>query len=79
MEQLAHGYGLVEGPVWIPNRGLAFSDVHGGGVYCLHSLGEVSTLFPHRRGIGGMAARSRIAPLRPDAAVPLKSRTGSAA
>ena len=59
MDQLAHGYGLIEGPVWIPNRGLAFSDVHGGGVYCLHGLGEVSLLFPHRRGIGGMALHER--------------------
>ncbi len=55
MEQLAHGYGLIEGPVWVPGRGLLFSDVHGGGVYCLDARGVVTTVFPHRRGIGGMA------------------------
>ena len=55
MEKLAHGYGLIEGPVWSPDRGLLFSDVHGGGVYCLDAKGAVTTVFPHRRGIGGMA------------------------
>lgn len=55
MEKLAHGYGLIEGPVWLPDRGLLFSDVHGGGVYCLDANGAVTTVFPHRRGIGGMA------------------------
>ncbi|MCY4057454.1 MAG: SMP-30/gluconolactonase/LRE family protein [Gammaproteobacteria bacterium] len=55
MERLAHGYGLVEGPVWVPGRGLMFSDVHGGGVYCLSANGAVATVFPHRRGIGGIA------------------------
>lgn len=55
MERLAHGYGLVEGPVWVPGRGMMFSDVHGGGVHCLSADGEVTTVFPHRRGIGGIA------------------------
>ena len=55
MEKLASGYGLIEGPVWIPGRRLVFSDVHGGGVYCLDDDGEVTVVFPHRRGIGGMA------------------------
>ena len=41
------------------SRGLAFSDVHGGGAYRLHADGQVSTLFPHRRGIGGMALHER--------------------
>ena len=59
MQRLAHGYGLVEGPVWMGSRGLAFSDVHGGGAYRLHADGQVSTLFPHRRGIGGMALHER--------------------
>ncbi|MDE0442070.1 MAG: SMP-30/gluconolactonase/LRE family protein [Gammaproteobacteria bacterium] len=54
MERLAHGYGLVEGPVWVLGKGLMFSDVHGGGVYCL-SDGAVAPVFPHRRGIGGIA------------------------
>lgn len=55
MEPLAKGYGLIEGPVWVPGRGLLFSDVHHGGVFCLGTDGEVSTVFEHRRGIGGMA------------------------
>ncbi len=55
MEELTRGYGLVEAPVWVPGRGLMFSDVHGGGVYCLARDGSVATVFPHRRGIGGMA------------------------
>ena len=55
MEKLAGGYGLIEGPVWDPNRGLLFSDVMFGGVYCLAGDGHVSEVFPHRRGIGGMA------------------------
>ena len=55
MERLAHGYGLVEGPTWISGKGLVFSDVQGGGVHCLTESGEVITVFPHRRGIGGIA------------------------
>ena len=55
MRELTSGYGLIEGPVWVPGRGLMFSDVHGGGVYCLAADGAVTTVFPHRRGIGGMA------------------------
>lgn len=55
METLARGYGLVEGPLWVAGRGLLFSDVLNGGVFCLDSDGNVSTVFEHRRGIGGMA------------------------
>jgi len=55
MEALTRGYGLIEGPVWDPARGLLFSDVLGGGVFCLDVGGSVSTVFEHRRGIGGMA------------------------
>ena len=55
MQRLAHGFTLIEGPVWVSGRGLMFSDVHGGGVYCLGSDGTVETVFPYRRGIGGMA------------------------
>jgi gluconolactonase len=35
VDKLASGYGLIEGPVWDPRRGLIFSDVPNGGVYCL--------------------------------------------
>lgn len=55
MDKLTEGYGLIEGPVWDPGRGLLYSDVMFGGVYCLDRDGKVSTVFEHRRGIGGMA------------------------
>lgn len=55
MEKLSEGYGLVEAPVWDPERGLLFSDVRFGGVFRLDRAGRVSPLFGHRRGIGGMA------------------------
>lgn len=55
METLARGFGLVEGPLWVPGRGLLFSDVLQGGVFCVDGAASVSTVFEHRRGIGGMA------------------------
>ena len=55
MEKLATGYSLVEGPVWDRNRGLVFADVLLGGVFALSEAGDVTTLFEHRRGIGGIA------------------------
>jgi gluconolactonase len=55
MEQIATGYGLIEGPVWDPAKGLYFSDVLNGGVYLLDRGGKVSLAVPKRRGIGGMA------------------------
>lgn len=54
MEKLTEGYGLVEGPVWFEGN-LYFSDVLGGGVFALSQEGGVTTIFEHRRGIGGMA------------------------
>lgn len=59
MEKLADGYGLVEGPVWDADRGLIFSDVLFGGVYSVSENGEISTLFEHRRGIGGMSLHDK--------------------
>ena len=55
MEELASGFGLIEGPTWDPGRGLLFSDVPNGGVFCLDEAGRVSTVVEHRRGIGGLA------------------------
>ncbi len=55
MERVATGFGLIEGPVWDPQRGLYFSDVPNGGVHLLDSTGKVSLVVPKRRGIGGMA------------------------
>lgn len=54
MEMLAEGYGLVEGPLWDDQRGLIYSDVLHGGVFALSDAGVVSTVFAHRRGIGGI-------------------------
>jgi gluconolactonase len=55
MDQVATGYGLIEGPVWDPARGLYFSDVLNGGVFLLDRAGKISLAVPKRRGIGGMA------------------------
>ena len=55
MEKLTQGYGLIEGPVWDDDKGLLFSDVVFGGVFALSPAGEVSQIFEHRKGIGGMA------------------------
>ena len=55
MEALATGYGLVEGPLWVAGRGLLFSDVLNGGVFCIDPHGAVTSVFEHRRGIGVMA------------------------
>jgi xylono-1,5-lactonase len=55
MQELATGYGLIEGPVWDPANGLYFSDVLGGGIYLLDRRGEVSQAVPKRRGVGGLA------------------------
>jgi xylono-1,5-lactonase len=55
MQELATGYGLIEGPVWDPARGVYFSDVLGGGIYLLDRSGEVSLAVPKRRGVGGLA------------------------
>lgn len=58
VECLTAGYGLIEGPLWLPERGLLFSDVLHGGVFCLGHDGQVTSEFEHRRGIGGMALHS---------------------
>lgn len=55
MDMLSRGYGLVEGPLWVAGRGLMFSDVLNGGVFCLEADGSVGSVFAHRRGIGGLA------------------------
>ncbi len=55
MEEIATGYGLIEGPVWDASQGLYFSDVINGGVFLLDRSDQVSQVVPKRRGIGGMA------------------------
>ncbi|MBQ74933.1 MAG: hypothetical protein CMQ20_07900 [Gammaproteobacteria bacterium] len=59
MQKLCDGYSLVEGPLWIPGKGLLFSDVLVGGVFCVDPEGKVSTVFEHRRGIGGMSLHEK--------------------
>ena len=59
MQQVATGYGLIEGPVWDPARGLYFSDVINGGVPDTH--GWLTYVYPDeaplRNTRGAMAAR----------------------
>jgi D-xylonolactonase len=55
MQEVATGYGLIEGPVWEPDQGLYFSDVLNGGVYRLRLDDSISEVVPRRRGVGGMA------------------------
>src|SRR5262245_45732257 len=58
MQELATGYGLIEGPVWDPAKGLYFSDVLGGGIFILDRAGGVSQAVPKRRGVGGLAVHA---------------------
>ena len=55
MEKLTQGYTLVEGPLWVPGKGLMFSDVLEGGVFCIDEDGNLETVFKYRKGIGGMS------------------------
>lgn len=59
MQQVATGYGLIEGPVWDPAHGLYFSDVLNGGVFLLGRNGKITQVVPKRRGIGGMALHEK--------------------
>jgi len=55
LKTLVYGYGLLEGPRVDANDNLYFSDVPNGGVYRRSPSGEVSTVIPRRRGVGGIA------------------------
>lgn len=55
LETLAYGYGLLEGPRVDDADNLYFSDVPNGGVYRRSPKGEVTTVVPKRRGVGGIA------------------------
>ncbi len=55
MKVLTSGFGLLEGPVWDPELGLIVADANKGGAFRVRSDGTVSTVFEHRKGIGGMA------------------------
>ncbi|MEE8165018.1 MAG: SMP-30/gluconolactonase/LRE family protein [Myxococcota bacterium] len=54
-ELLATGYGLIEGPRVDSGDNLFFSDVQGGGVYRRAPDGDITTIVPKRRGVGGIA------------------------
>jgi xylono-1,5-lactonase len=53
MEMLKSGFGLLEAPIWDRDLGLLFADTDRGGILCLSEDLGVSTIVPHRRGIGG--------------------------
>ena len=53
-EKLASGYGLLEAPRVDDRDRLYFSDIPNGGVYRRNPGGNVETLIPKRRGVGGM-------------------------
>jgi sugar lactone lactonase YvrE len=56
VERIASGWILAEAPVAAPDGSLFFSDALGGGAYHWSpATGEVETVIPKRRGIGGMA------------------------
>jgi len=55
LEVLASGFGLLEGPRVDEQNRLYFSDVPGGGVYRRSPNGEIETLIPKRKGVGGIA------------------------
>ena len=53
-EMLASGYGLLEAPRVDDLGRLYFSDIPNGGVYRRNPGGNVETLIPKRKGVGGM-------------------------
>lgn len=55
IQTLASGYGLIEGPRIDADGRLYFSDVHNGGVFRRSPDGEIETVVPKRRGVGGIA------------------------
>lgn len=55
IETLVTGYGLIEGPRVDQENRLFFSDVVRGGVYRRSPGGEIETIVPRRRGVGGIA------------------------
>jgi len=55
IETLAFGFGLIEGPRVDGAGNLYFSDVTNGGVFRRSAVGEIDTVVPKRRGVGGIA------------------------
>lgn len=54
METLTYGYSLAEAPRVDAEGNLYFSDAIGGGVYRRTPNGELTTVVPKRRGVGGL-------------------------
>ena len=54
LELLTEGWGLIEAPRVDEDGRLYFSDVPNGGVYRRLPSGEIETVIPKRRGVGGM-------------------------
>jgi gluconolactonase len=57
-EVLAYGYRLAEAPTIDHDGSILFSDVLGGGVYRVDATGNVATVIPKRRGVGGIAVHA---------------------
>jgi sugar lactone lactonase YvrE len=55
LELIASGYGLLEGPRVDDQNRLYFSDVPRGGVYRRNPDGQIETVIPKRKGVGGIA------------------------
>lgn len=55
LEFLAWGYGLVEGPRTDAENNLYFTDIRGGGVFRRSPDGDITTLVPGRKSVGGLA------------------------
>src|SRR5260370_27994144 len=54
LEMLASGYGLLEAPRVDDLGRFYFSDIPNGGIYRRNPGGNVETLIPKRKGVGGM-------------------------
>ena len=52
------GYDLLEGPRYDDENGLYFCDSLNGGVFRRNAQGEIETIIPKRRGVGGIALHS---------------------
>src|SRR5258708_6915322 len=57
-DMLASGYGLLEAPRVDERDRLYFTDIPNGGVYRRNPGGNVETLIPKRKGVGGMIFNS---------------------
>jgi gluconolactonase len=55
LETLVTGYGFIEAPRVDAENRLYFSDVLKGGVYRRAPSGQIETVVPKRRGVGGIA------------------------